>query len=312
MPTQQTFFLNGPTLSSATTVFLDSGMTTCAPDGYYSDGTVARQQFGCVLLPAEACPTCGETCKDSIVDLISYEGVYYTTFFTGDTVTDTGAIIVTMLLDNSVAGIRVSYDGTVYNELSSPIYGYLAGTPSTSYTYVGGNSYDCGIEGSTYILDEYTYIAPAYSPLGTMTSVTVTSGEMQLTAGDPGLCVMVIPKTSATPSDLFIRIVGPCPSSKALLSVSCPLKLPAFLGTVGVAEVFPEWFCNFPYNVTYYVVPVNGDGITLGLYDWVFSDINGANVLPDGFYRALNVPAPFDTFEVQDGIIIAFHSYCAA
>jgi hypothetical protein len=311
MPTQQTFFLNAPTLSAATTVFLDSGMTTCAPDGYYSDGAVARQQVGCVLLPAEACPTCGDTCKDSIVDLTSFEGVYYTAFFAGETATDTGAIIVTMLLDNSVSGIKATYNGNDYNALSSPIYGYLAGT-SGLYTYVGGTSYDCGIDGSTYTLDEYTYIDPAYSPLGTTTSITVTSGEDKITVGDPGLCVMVIPKTSATPDTVDITIVGPCPSSKALLSVSCPIKLPAFLGTVGVAEVFPEWFCNFPYNVTYYVVPVNGDGITLGLYDWVFSDINGANVLLDGFYRALNVPAPYDTFEVQDGIIIAFHSYCAA
>lgn len=311
MPTQQTFFLNAPTLSSATTVFLDSGMTTCAPDGYYSDGAVARQQVSCVLLPAEACPTCGDTCKDSIVDLTSFEGVYYTAFFAGETATDTGAIIVTMLLDNSVSGIKATYNGNDYNALSSPIYGYLAGTAGL-YTYVGGNSYDCGIDGSTYTLDEYTYISPAYSPLGTTTSITVTSGEDKITVGDPGLCVMVIPKTSATPDTVDITIVGPCESSKALLSVSCPIKLPAFLGTVGVAEVSPEWFCNFPYNVIYYVVPVNGDGITLGLYDWVFSDINGANVLPDGFYRALNVPVPFDTFEVQDGIIIAFHSYCAA
>jgi len=311
MPTQQTFFLNGPTLSAATTVFLDSGMTTCAPDGYYSDGAVARQQVGCVLLPAEACPTCGNTCEDSIVDLTSFEGVYYTSFFAGETTGDTGAIIVTMLLDNSVSGIKATYNGNDYNALSSPIYGYLAGTAGL-YTYIGGTSYDCGIDGSTYILDEYTYISPAYSPLGTTTSVTVTSGEDKITVGDPGLCVMVIPKTSATPDTIDITIVGPCPSSKALLSVSCPLKLPSFLGTVGVAEVSPEWFCDFPYNVTYYVVPVNGDGITLGLYDWVFSDINGANVLPDGFYRALNVPAPYDTFEVQDGVIIAFHSYCAA
>jgi hypothetical protein len=34
-------------------------------------------------------------------------------------------------------------------------------------------------------------------------------------------------------------------------------------------------------------------------------------VLPDGYYRALNVPVPYDTFEVQNGVIIAFHSYCA-
>lgn len=310
MPTQQTFFLNGPTLSAATSVFLDSGMTLCAPDGYYSDGVVARQLFGCVLLPAEVCPTCGEGCKDSIVDLTSYEGVYYTSFFAGNTVADTGAIIITIDVDSSVSGIRVLYDGTYYNALSSPTYGYLAGTAGL-FTYIGGNAFDCGIEGTTYTLDEYIYIDPNYDPLGTTTNITVTSGEMQITAADPSTCVMVIPKTANVPDTLDITIIGPCPSSKAFLSVSCPLNLPSFLGTVGVVEVVSEWFCNFPYNVTYYVAPVNGDGITLGLYDWVFSDINGANVLPDGFYRALSVPLPYDTFEVQNGVVVAFYSYCA-
>lgn len=309
MPTQQSFYLNGPTLSTATTVFLDSGMTLCAPDGYYSDGTVARQQFNCVLLPAEACPTCGEACKDNIVDLTSNEGVYYTTFFVGNTVNDTGAIIITFDVDNSVSGIKAIYNGIDYNALSSPIYGYLAGTAGL-YTYIGGNSYDCGIEGSTYTLDEYIYNAPVYDPLGTTTNITVTTGEYKITPSDPGVCVMVIPKTSTMPDTIDIAIVGPCEGSKGVLSVSCPLKLPSFLGTFGVAEP-STLFCNLPYNVTYYVVPVNGDGITLGLYDWVFSDINGANVLPDGYYRALNVPAPYDTFEVQDGVIIAFHTFCA-
>jgi hypothetical protein len=109
-----------------------------------------------------------------------------------------------------------------------------------------------------------------------------------------------------------VTIVGICPDSEAIVGISCPLELPSFLGTVGVAEVFPEWFCDFPYNSTYYVAPVNGDGITLGLYDWVFLDSSGSAVLPDGYYRALPVPAPFDTFQVQDGVIIAFHSYCAS
>jgi hypothetical protein len=39
MPTQQTFYLNGPNLATATVVFLDSGMTLCAPDGSALRGT---------------------------------------------------------------------------------------------------------------------------------------------------------------------------------------------------------------------------------------------------------------------------------
>lgn len=91
-----------------------------------------------------------------------------------------------------------------------------------------------------------------------------------------------------------------------------PIRAAFILRHLWVTSVSPEFFCNFPYNYTYYVAPVNGDGITLGLYDWVFLDSSGATVLPDGYYRALPVPAPYDTFQVQDGVIIAFHSYCAS
>ena len=311
MPTQQTFYLNGPTLATATIVFLDSGMTLCAPDGYYSDGTIARQQVGCVLLPAETCPVCGDPCKGNIDELTSFEGVYYTTFDTGTTVADVGAIIVAINVDNTVSGIRVNFDGILYNAVSSPNYGYLAGTPSTDFTYIGDTAADCGISGSTYTLDEYVYVAPSYNPLGTTTSVTVSAGEVQTTASDPGVCIMVIPKLSPLPNTIDVTVVGPCPTSKAIIGISCPIKLPSFLGTFGVTTVTPEFFCNFPYSYTYYVAPVNGDGITLGLYDWVFSDENGENVLPDGFYRSPAVPTPDDTFEVQNGVIVAFHSYCA-
>lgn len=312
MPTQQTYYLNGPTLATATAVFLDSGMTICAPNGYYFDGTTARQQIGCSLLPAEPCPLCGDPCKGPIEELVSNEGVYYITFNAGDTINDTGAIIIAFAVDvGSVNGIRVNFDGVLYNELSSPVYGYLAGTPSTAFTYIGVD--DCGIEGTTFTLDEYAYLPPppAYVPMGSTTNITVTAGEMQLTPGDPGVCIMVIPKPTAMPNTIDITIVGPCPTSTAIISVSCPIKLPSFQSTLGATTVVGAIFCILPFAYTYYVAPVNGDGVTLGLYDWVFSDINGANVLPNGFYRSPAVPVPFDTYEVQNGVIVAFHSYCA-
>jgi hypothetical protein len=312
MPTQQTFYLNGPTLASATSVFLDNQFTLCAPDGYYFDGTTARQQVGCVLLPAEACPLCGTPCKGRINELQSDEGVYYLTFDGGTTINDVGAIIIEFYPVDSVYGIRVEYDGIYYNALSSPNFGCLAGTPNTVFTYIGDTIYDCGITGTPYTLDEYTYVPPGYSSLGTTTNVTPTAPEVQTTVGDPGVCVMVIPKTSTSVNLINITTIGPCPSARALLSVSCPVELPSFLGTFGVTEVFPEFFCNYPYNIPYYIVPVNGDGITLGLYDWVFYDVNGATPLADGFYRGLAVPAPYDTFEIQNGVVVNFHSYCAA
>lgn len=59
MATESTYYLNGPSLASSTCVFLDADLTTCAPNGWYSDGTVVRQLIGCQLLPQETCPECG-------------------------------------------------------------------------------------------------------------------------------------------------------------------------------------------------------------------------------------------------------------
>ena len=58
MATSSTYYLNAPSLASATAVFLDDALTTCAPDGFYSDGVIAREQVDCVLLPQQTCPSC--------------------------------------------------------------------------------------------------------------------------------------------------------------------------------------------------------------------------------------------------------------
>lgn len=311
MPIQQTYYLNCTTLATATTVFLDANQILPAPDGFYFDGTTARQQVGGVLLPAQACPTCGDECKGTIEAANTYQGVYTINFDAGNTPTSVGAVIIAFNVSSSITGIKAVYDGVTYNAVSSPNYGYLAGTPSTGFTYIG-DSLDCVTPGDSYTLDLYSWDGTAFVSLSSTTSITVTAGETQITAGSPGMCIMVIPKTNPTERYIDITIVGPCAGSEAVIGVSCPLELPGFLSTAGVTSVSPEFFCNFPYTFTYYSAPVNGDGITLGLYDWVFSDINGQNVLPDGFYRSTAVPLPDDTFEVQDGVIIAFHSYCAS
>lgn len=59
MATQGTYYLNGATLSAATAVYSDVYLTTLAPDGYYSAGSIVRQQVSGSLLPETACPGCG-------------------------------------------------------------------------------------------------------------------------------------------------------------------------------------------------------------------------------------------------------------
>lgn len=58
MAISSTYYLNGPSLGSATAVFSNAALTVCASDGFYSDGVIVREQVGCVLLPQQTCPSC--------------------------------------------------------------------------------------------------------------------------------------------------------------------------------------------------------------------------------------------------------------
>ena len=54
------YYLNGPSLSTATAIFTDVNLTICAPDGWYSDGVISRELVGCKLLTQQTCSGCNE------------------------------------------------------------------------------------------------------------------------------------------------------------------------------------------------------------------------------------------------------------
>ena len=61
MATSATFYLDAPSLGSATIVYSNPTLTAVASDGFYSDGTIVREQDGGVLLPQASCPSCATT-----------------------------------------------------------------------------------------------------------------------------------------------------------------------------------------------------------------------------------------------------------
>lgn len=87
MPIVNNYYINGVDLSSSTAVFLDAALSICAPDGYYSDGTIVRRQISCALVSSETCPNCcTETC--SLWNFKSVFGAFTVSFqdcYTGDT-----------------------------------------------------------------------------------------------------------------------------------------------------------------------------------------------------------------------------------
>lgn len=55
MAISSTYYLNAPSLGSATAVFTNASLTTFAANGFYSDGVISRQQVSGVLLPQQNC-----------------------------------------------------------------------------------------------------------------------------------------------------------------------------------------------------------------------------------------------------------------
>lgn len=58
MAVQNLYYLDAPSFSAATKVYTDAALTTVAPDGYYSDQSISREQVSGVLLPQITCPSC--------------------------------------------------------------------------------------------------------------------------------------------------------------------------------------------------------------------------------------------------------------
>ena len=315
MSTPISCYLDAPSLGSATKIFTDSNLTICATDGFYSDGVITRQLLGCILLPQQPCPSCALPCDGGISysQIPSNIAVYLLNLDTGATPSDVGAIIIKFEVTNAVRGINVSFNGNVYNKLSSETFGYLAGATGLT-TYVGDVATDTGIvAGSPYTaIDEYEFDGSAYVLTGDTQDFTIVPSQLALTAGDPLNMVMVIPKTTPTPYDLTMSVFAPMLGSVLLFvpfdfsfTVSCPAVLPSFIcqptteGSPCASEVVPT---------TYYTAVVNGSLTEHGLYDWVFYDNCGEFPLDDGYYKSEQCPPGFNYFVAENGVIISFGS----
>jgi hypothetical protein len=300
MATSGTFYLDAPSLSTATVIYSNAALTTVAANGYYSDGEIMRQQLGGVLLPPVICPACAVPCG-STISASGTQGIYYIDTELGSA---TGAVVIRFNPQTVPDGISALYDSDVYNGLSSPIYGWLQGTAGLP-TYIGATSGDCGIvAGSPFTLNEFNYDGTSFVPLGTTTSVSVLSGQLDFTEFAPGNSVMVIPKTAASPSILGLKLIGPCISTVFNISIACPAALPSFASsTVTTTSLLA---CEATVNQTYYVAYVTGGTGVLGLYDLVFSDANGEFKLAVGYYKTTAAGAN-EWFQVDaNGVIIAF------
>jgi len=311
MSISQTYYIDGSSLETSTGVYLNSQMTVPAQDGYYSNGSVSRRQLGGILLAVQTCPSCLTECGFSI----EVEPPPQISLININVLNNVGPIIIKFDPYFFPSGILVEYDGVYYNKLSSPTYGLLAGSPSNKETYIGQAVTSCTlpITPSSEDLPVYKYLNGSFVDTGSIETVSITPFQVVTTAVSPGLCVMVIPKPNPTPSSLSIRVINPCPSTSYILSAECPASIPEFVGTIRFDSPLDPLFCGEVGLNNYYFVSVNSSA-TVGLYDWVFSDPNAQVPLADGWYKIVPYPAPNDTIEVLNGIVVTVTDssfYCA-
>jgi hypothetical protein len=305
MATSSSYYINAPSLGSATAIFADIDLSVCAADGFYSDGVIVREQVNCVLLPQQVCPSCAVPC-DSAISETGEEGIYLLDFDTGDAVSDIGAIIIRFNPADSIAGIRATFGTNVYNKVTSPVDGAHQSLNSGQFTFIGQSSNDCGISGTTYpALAEYVYDGLSFMPTGNFQSLTVNALDVSLGVLAPGNTMMVIPKLTPSPSIVNFEVVGPCALSNWNISINCPILLTGFGSSTVAINI--DSVCMAAETTTYYHASLGNTPGTIGLYDFVFEDAYGSLPLHNGWYKAVgSIVGSNVWFEVNNfGVVVA-------
>ena len=271
MGTFGSYFLNGPTLATSTGIFTDSALTTVAPDGYYSQGTVVRLLQAGILLSRQTCPSC--------------------VTFDPNTVPD---------------GIRAVYNGIVFNAFSAVLDGYHATSVSNGLTYMGNSGSEAGLV-ATHALDEYELYEGTFTANGDTTSVVVSAGSVSTSAGDPGDCVLYIPKTLSTTTSLLIEIAEALTENPSWsLDVGCPAPLDSWTCTANI----PLDACTDALDEAIYVGKVSGSPSAPVVNDWAFADANASATKATGSYGVLGPDASRWTISVNSNGIITSSVVC--
>tara|TARA_R110000822_G_scaffold131029_5_gene267866 strand:- start:1186 stop:2580 length:1395 start_codon:yes stop_codon:yes gene_type:complete len=189
---------------------------------------------------------------------------------------------------DSVSAFVTAIDSSTQLSLSADIMASGEAYKIGQATYIGTVGNDCGIGSTTYNLNTSTYTGSSFpNPSTPQVVLTPVSSQSNLTASSPGYSTMVIPKTTATPSTLEANFIGPCSGTAFNIEVACPVSLPSF--TCSTVEAVLSDACGATQDQTYYYAKNRlGTNILPVVNNWVFSDINGANTLANGYYRLNN------------------------
>lgn len=306
-----TYYINGSTLANSTAVFDDADLTICSADGFYSDGTIVREQVSCSLLPPVACQSCDLACDGTTsVSGITNDGLYR---LRADTGTDVGAILIYFQSANIPDGIRVEQNAVYYNELvgvsGATIYYAASGNNTNGFTYTGvtGSTGTCdanfGVSTINVTSPNYDYTGGNFYPTGGSTTLQIQPTDVVLDVYT-GFYMMVVPKTIAYGNILDIEVHSACGSSDWDIEVKCPVLLTAVPATTisDCAETsFPLSYYNAPFDKVSFGEPRVGD--------FIFTDAYGENKVAAGNYT-INPPSIKQLMTVDANGVITSLTIC--
>lgn len=308
MAINATYYIDAATFDVATSVYLDNLLINIAPDGVYRFGAITRQQSSGILLTVEDCATCSTPCGGTVISGSGGTGLNIVNVNAGNSSLDVGAVIISFNALSIPDGIRVTYDGVVYNKLCSPNNGVRQSSNYGNFTILGssGSTSSCSSwypAGNTANYQEKVFNGTSFVPTGNYIPVTIDTGDIQLNSSGLGAVTMVIPKPNATPNLLKIEILGPCNTTSWNITIPCPTLLPSFIGSGEyIGALVP---CSTPMTETYYFSKVHTDVDSyIGIYDYVFFDAYGEFPIGDGYYLIDNVAAPNKTMQVANGVVV--------
>jgi len=311
-----TFYLDGTDLANSTAVYTDEGLTTLAPDQFYSDGSgIVREQVNGLLLPSTLCPTCAFPCANLPNFPDGEAGRFPFSINIGGTATDVGQIVIRFLTGRVPDGIRITYDGDVYNGLTSSTAGWKQSSNTSSYTFLGstvdaqGNPEVCSVALQnatstgpyTPTLNNFVLDIPndEWDPDGTSTQVTILAGDLQFETNpymsDPATetwNTMVINKPNQLPSTIDVEIISDCENTGWQFEIDCPQELGRVTFFSDLASTTPCGVISSPMP-QFYRAGYNGtdsdsnhEYVTLAIYDLVYySSPVPFGIIPNGNYR---------------------------
>ena len=223
------YFLDGATLSSSTVVFDDINRTTPSADGYYSDSVYVRLQKLGVLQPDITVCGCGVSCGTQSAQSLNYKTAVPAIFKSRSNFSvSTGAVIVTWFPWEMPKGIRVTYNGVVYNKWTSSAFGDVSPNSNSTPVYLGQTSSGTPPAIGNYPIYEANSLYQYEEVPNQTENVQVGTGQIKTTATQPLTCTLVVPKMSASINYLDVKIYNLLTSTDYLSSnfvVSCVTSL---------------------------------------------------------------------------------------